>query len=284
MNRHIAFDKIMLWVFRTFGRPFFEASIQSPDFDTHLRNVSFENKRLMAEGIEEFTVRSLGATVGLRVRILNDCDPTAPLVIYNMGGGEAPFYSTANRMYAELPDYNVVVVEAPYQRDKQQLEASFSELNNYIAMLAMTVKMNEHILQSSQFKDASIRLIAGTSLGGFVTNRHHLTYNTANVYAPFVAGTRHGDIFLTSMPASIPVQNDPQKLQDLLNFEESWKAKSHENVFPQLSRFDQLNKLELQAPSYGAVPIDIWEGGHMYNVIHADKTRNKLESLLTEPK
>ena len=282
MNRHILFDKTMLWVFRTFGRPFFERSIHSPDFDTHLRKVSFENKELQGEAMHEFTIRSLGETVGLKVRVVRYCNPTAPLIIYNMGGGEAPFDSTVNRMYQEPPDYNVVVIEAPYQRDKKQLEASFDDLNNYVAMLAMTVKMNEHVLQWRQFKDARIRLVSGSSLGGFITNRHHLVYNTADIYAPFVAGTRHGDIFLTVMDQSAVVKSNPQRLKDLLNFEAAWRdnASSHGNVYPQLGRFDQLNRLALQAPSYGDMPIDIWQGGHMYHIIHAGLTRAKLEQLL----
>ena len=168
INRHVLFDRCMLWVFRTFGRPFFDLSVDSPDFETHLDAVWFNGPPLAGEGLYEFAVDSLGEDVDMQVRVLHYADRTAPLIIYNMGGGEAPFDSTIRRAFPDPLPINVVAVEAPYQRDKHQQQKAFAHLSNYIAMLAMTVKMNEQLLGSELFADAAVTMIAGTSLGGFV--------------------------------------------------------------------------------------------------------------------
>ena len=82
------------------------------------------------------------------------------------------------------------------------------------------------------------------------------------------------------MKQSKPVKNNPQIVKNLLNFEDQWLGKPHKNVFPHLARHDQLNRFETQAPSYGDMPIDVWDGGHMYHIIHAELTRKKLEQVM----
>lgn len=280
MNRHVIFDKIMLWTFKTLGRPFFEDSVKTSSFETHLANVTFAGPEIVGSGAYEFTVHSLGEVVTQAVNVLHYVSATAPLVVYNMGGGEAPYDSTVKRIYPEPDGFNVVAIEAPYQRSRQEIAHAFSELNNYMAMLAMTVKMNEHVLQAPVFVNARKKLVAGMSLGGFVANRHHLVYNTADIYVPFVAGTRHGDIFLTTVARSGLTMANPQVLRTHLNFEEEWLRREHHNVFPQLNRYDQLNQLEVQQPSFGEMPTTIWEGGHMYHVIHPRLARAKLDELI----
>ncbi|MFN3238693.1 MAG: hypothetical protein ACE37D_16750, partial [Pseudomonadales bacterium] len=219
-NRHVLADKLMVWTFRNLGKPFFSDSLETCDFEEHLGAVHFDGPCLSTPGLYEYKVGSLGEDTTLQVRLLHKIEPDAPLLIYTMGGGEAPFDYTASRAFPEFCGVNVVAVEAPYQRSKQQLEAAFAKLNNYMAMLAMTVAMNEAILKAPIFSNCPQTMIAGTSLGGFIANRHHLTYNSADLYLPMVAGTRHGDIFLTTMKASKPVQRSPSDLTKHLNFED----------------------------------------------------------------
>ena len=69
-------------------------------------------------------------------------------------------------------------------------------------------------------------------------------------------------------------------IQQHLNFDDAWRRADHSNVYPQLGRFDQLNLLATQGPSYGDMEIDVWGGGHLYHVIHANLIREKLLGLL----
>lgn len=283
MNRHILFDRVMLWTFRQLGTPFFTSSILSPTFEQHLPNVRVDSDDITRQGYQEFDVTSLAGPVKLKIHVLHPLRSGAPLVIYNMGGGEAPFDSTITRAYpaSESTGVNVVAVEAPYQRSRRQIGEAFVHLNTYLAMLAITVRMNELIVQSETFRDCPIKIVAGTSLGGFVSNRHHLAYNSADGYVPFVAGTRHGDIFLTTIRASTLVTENPDYIRERLNFDREWVSRPHPNVFPQLGRYDQLNQYKIQAPSYGPdVDIEVWNGGHLYHVIHPQLIRNKLDGTI----
>lgn len=281
MNRHILFDRIMLWAINQFGEPFFAESIESPPFEEHLDKVRLDPLTIRGAGVYEINAHTLAGTIEEQFNVLHYVGRDAPVLIYNMGGGESPFYKTMGRTFppSSNPSFSVVAVEAPYQRTVRQLKASFVHLNTYIAMIATAVKTTEAILRDDAFSGASAKVVSGASLGGFVSNRHHLVYDSADAYVPFVAGTRHGEILLTTVPAAAAARAKPQYLRELLNFDRAWFERSHPNVYPQLARYDQLNRLEVQGPSYGDMAIDIWEGGHLYNYYHPKLMRRKYAKV-----
>jgi hypothetical protein len=278
MNRHIALDRCLLLTIRWFGKPFFTESICSMPFEDHLRAVRIHLPELQGTGYYDADVDTSVGRLPLRLHVLHASDASRPLVIYNMGGGESPFDRGARRIFPldQALALNVVAIEAPLQRSVRQLSKAFARLDNYLAMLAATVAMNEHVLQSTRFGSAAVKVIAGTSLGGFVANRHHLAFGSASAYVPFVAGTRHGEIFLTTIASGAAARNDPGHIRDRLNFDDAWARTRHPNVFPVLGRFDQLNRLEVQGPSYGDTPLDIWQGGHLYNSLHPQRSLHKI--------
>ena len=283
MNRHILFDRAMLWAINRFGDPFFSASTESPPFEEHLERLRLDPLDIGGAGLCEIGAHTLAGTIEERVNVLHYLGPDAPLLVYNMGGGESPFDKTMQRTYppSAKPPFSVVAVEAPYQRTLGQLKASFAHLNTYLAMIATAVKTTETILQQDAFAGSAAKVVAGASLGGFVSNRHHMVYDSADAYVPFVAGTRHGEIFLSTVPAAPAARAQPEYLRERLNFDAAWFERSHPNVFPQLGRYDQLNRLEIQGPSYGDMEIDIWDGGHLYNYYHPELMREKFRQVFT---
>lgn len=284
INRHVLFDKVLLMTFRYLGSPFFSRSIDSPPLLDHLAAVTFDRNQIGDHGEFEFIASSLAPAVSVKVNVFHNAGALAPVILYNMGGGEAPYDGTIKRAYpaSEDPGVSIVAIEAPWQRDRAQLANAFEDLNTYMAMLAITIRMNEWLLRSDQFSRSPRKVIAGTSLGGFVCNRHHLEYNSADAYVPLVAGTLHGEIFLSTIRSSKLVTDNPCVIRKHLNFQDQWDRAPHNNVYAQLGRYDQLNQLEVQGPSYGNAAIDIWEGGHMYHVIHPTLLRKKLDAVIAQ--
>ncbi len=282
MNRHIVLDRCLLLTIRMFGKPFFSESVDSPSFEDHLKAIRIRVPELAGAGYYDAQVQTAVGNMPLRLNLLHATDASRPLVICNMGGSETPFDRGALRFFPlhQAFDLNVIAVEAPLQRSVKQLSAAFARLDNYMAMLAATVAMNEHIVRCARFRDTAVKVISGTSLGGFVANRHHLAFNSASAYVPFVAGTRHGEIFLTTVASSAAARGNPDHIRRRLNFDAAWAGRSHPNVHPVLARFDQLNRLEVQGPSYGNMPLDVWQGGHLYNSLHPDRTRNKILDVI----
>jgi hypothetical protein len=282
VNRHIFLDRCLLLAIRRFGKPFFTESISSSSFEDHLQAVRIHLAELKCPGYYDADVETLVGRMPLRLHLLHASQASHPLVIYNMGGGEAPFDRGARRLFPRDETFalNVVAIEAPLQRSVRQLSAAFARLDNYLAMLAATVAMNEHVLQSARFRGAAVKVLAGTSLGGFVANRHHLAFASASAYVPFVAGTCHGEIFLTTVASGAAARNAPERIRERLNFDEAWARTPHANVYPVMGRFDQLNRLEVQGPSYGDMPLDIWEGGHLYNSLHPQRSRRKILDVI----
>ncbi len=283
MNRHILLDRLLLLSANSFGDPFFSQSIESPTFKEHLDAVQLDSVTIDGTGYYEMDARTLAGTVKEQFHVMHFLGPEVPTLIYNMGGSESPFDKTMKKVYPlnSVTEINVVAVEAPYQRTIAELKAAFVHLNTYMSMIAVAVKTTELIVQSEAFRDAHTKLVSGASLGGFVANRHHMAYNSADAYLPYVAGTRHGEIFLTTINASEEARANPDQIRSRLNFDYDWFEREHPNVFPQLSRYDQLNQLEVQGPSYGDMEIDIWEGGHLYNYFHPKLMRQKFAQVFS---
>lgn len=282
MNRHILLDRAMLLTIRVFGQPFFSESVDSRSFDEHLQAVRIRLVGLDGPGYYDADVDTAVGPMPLRLHLLQREDETQPLVIYNMGGGEAPFDRTARKIFppSRHGGVNAIAVEAPLQRSVKQLSAAFARLDTYLAMLAATVAMNEHLASMAAFAGAEMKLIAGSSLGGFVANRHRLAFGSADAYVPFVAGTRHGEIFFTTIASGAAARRSPDCVRSQLNFDGAWGQTTHPNVYPVLARFDQLNRLEVQGPSYGPMPVDVWQGGHLTNSLHPARSRQKILDVI----
>jgi len=282
-NWHKLQDRILLLLTKVVGEKFFKTSIETADFEDHIAAVDFDLPDITGLGEHHLKVQSLQGQVETSFKVLKWTGPEAPTVIYHQGGAEIPYYYTAARMYPEDMEtpYNVIAVRAPFQQTHKEMKVAFRHLSNYLTMMAIPVVMTEKLITSASLK-GGVKIVSGYSLGGFVTNRHHMMYDTAEAYVPFMAGTCHGDIFLTTVPASKIAVAQPDYIRQKLNFDAEWQKKKHPNVFPVLGEKDLLNKLEMQLPSYGDMPVDIWEGAHMYGVIRPHLIREKIEYHLKE--
>jgi hypothetical protein len=64
-------------------------------------------------------------------------------------------------------------------------------------MLAASAALIEALIQQCRQQGVGPIIISGISLGGFVTNLHHACFNSADAYAPLLAGPLLEDTFLS---------------------------------------------------------------------------------------
>jgi hypothetical protein len=270
MNRHALVDRLFLAMARAASwrsGQYFRDGFESATFAEHLAESELTLPSLGAArpGLE-LVARTRAGELDCGLLILRrPDDPTAPLLVWNHGGGEIPFERTLARALASGEELgaHVVAVRAPHHRSLADLYAGVATLDRYLAMIAVATRLTECVLRAPELAGARRRVVAGFSLGGFVANRHHLAFDSAQAYVPFMAGTAQAEIFLTSYPAARRAREHPEALRRALDFGAEWRARSHPNVFPVLGRFDRLNRLEVQQPSYGELASEVWESGHI---------------------
>jgi hypothetical protein len=270
-------DTLLLAVTRLFGKPYFSRSVASSPFVDHIRGVDLSLPRHWDRD-HDVAATTLAGPMTTGFRVLHWVGESAPTIIHHQGGGERPFDHIISRAFpAGSPGgVNVIAVRSPGQGTLREMETSFATLNYYMAAMACVVRLTEALLTAPQLVRSPRKLVSGYSLGGFVANRHHLLYDTADVYVPFMAGARHGEIFLSTVPASKLARRQPDQIRACLNFDREWAARDHPNVFPVLARNDRLNRLNVQLPSYAGTPVVIWDGGHLLGASQPELVRATL--------
>jgi len=283
LNTHILKDKLFLTLINLLGKPFFSRSVDSAPFQDHLDALALELPRLDRDGaFMRVPADGLAGPMEAGLRVVHDAGAEAPVVIYHQGGGEIPFDYTISAAYPSgTPSgTTVIAVKTPFQTTQDELRERFVDFNNYVAMIACVVKLTEALIQSPEISRAACKVVSGYSLGGFVSGRHHVVYNTADAYVPFVSGTAHAEIFFTTVKAAAKARRNPEMLRSRLNFTEAWRQADNSNVFPVLGRYDQLNRLSVQGPSYAGTPFDLWSGGHLHGARNPKLIRQKIESVI----
>ncbi len=62
--------------------------------------------------------------------------------------------------------------------------------------------------------------------GGYITNWHHVLYDTADAYIPFMAGAAPAEPFLSTLPTAPAVRRDATRLREMLNFDGQWSNRA----------------------------------------------------------
>jgi hypothetical protein len=98
-----------------------------------------------------------------------------------------------------------------------------------------------------------------------------------------MAGTFLGELFLKSkyrkMASDIALDN-PEEIRRILNFDDVFKRRNSQNVFPLLSKYDQFIEYAVQRESYTGYPLKTIESGHVTGAINTKALRNHVDSVL----
>lgn len=277
-------------------KKFFANGLQSPGFEEHVAAIELDSPSIAGEGIFEIKAKTLVGDLGCAFRVAQWKGVDYPTIIYHHGNNERPFdfkKSAKNTFYKILanPKYsieaNLVVVRAPFHNCRlSHYQQKMTELKNFVAMISTSVKLNEVLIQFMQGESKAGIITTGISLGGWVTNLHRGIYNTSTAYAPLMAGTYLGELFLTSkyrkMTSDLALSN-PEQIKRVLNFDGLFKTKNKQNLFPLLGMYDQFIEYNVQSKSYEGYPLKTIETGHVTGALSNKILKEHILEVLNSP-
>ncbi|MFO7815563.1 MAG: hypothetical protein R6V14_07535 [Halanaerobiales bacterium] len=245
---------------------YFQDDINSVSIAEHLQGIKLSIPQLSGEGFYECKAETLVGELEPAFKIAQWKGNEYPTIIYHHGASEEPFDFSFNKIFPLKKidiDANLIAIRAPFCKTLKEFLGGVQSLNRYVAMLAVSTKMVEELIKSSQVK---ITIVTGVSLGGFVTNIHHTFYNTAEYYKPMLAGAEIGEALLnstyTKMIAPI-AQKNSKMISQVLNFSHDFAKTDQSNVYPLLGRYDQVAKLDVQRKGYSKEQLTIINKGHL---------------------
>lgn len=291
MNVHTTLDKLTVSIaaLASGKNKFFSRSIESFTFTEHLKGIALKRPDIHNKGKYEVVADTIVGQLDPAFLFVQWKGEEYPTIIYHHGNNERPFNfgrfskNTFKNIFLsgnESVEANLIVLRAPFHNfSSKQYQKKMTELSNFVAMLCVSVKLIEELIFFINQKKNSSVIVSGISLGGWVTNLHRTYYNTADVYVPMLAGAALGEIFISSdynKMAGKPAQENPERLRQILNFEDDFQKVKEDNVFPLLARYDQIIQYERQKVCYVNHPINIQEKGHITGALASNVLREHI--------
>ena len=284
MNLHAFLDEytVSLAALLMGRRRYFSQSVDSPPLAELLETTHLTLPDIEGEGVYEVTAETVVGRLDPAFRLAQWLGPEHPTLIYHHGSNERPFEEgrfSKNTFKKVILDHreqfaaNLIALRAPWHRSLRTYMERVTELRSFAAMLAVSVQMVEALQAWSRAQGSPRVLVAGISLGGWVTNLHRAYRNTADIYAPMLAGAALDELFVSSAYRRLTgeaARQNPERVRHALNFEEAFAAVPVANVFALLARHDRIIVYERQRQSYGDHPITVLDKGHTTATLDAD--------------
>lgn len=294
MNIHSFLDhfSVALSAIAAGRRKFFRDDTSCAGFSDILDAIRLAAIDVQGEGRHE--VRTEGPAEGLDPAFLvaQWLGPDWPTLIYHHGNSERPFdfgplaKNTFNRIVLQHRDAfeaNLIVLRAPWHQSVRVYFERIARLQDFVAMLATSVLLAEHLIQALRVKGCPRILLCGASLGGWVTNLHRAHFDTADVYAPIMAGAALDEVFISSAfrrlvgPAG---RHNPDDLRRVLNFEREFATRTRPNLNALLMRHDAFIDYQRQVRCYDPTQTTVLEKGHTTGALASREMREFLLSSL----
>ncbi|MFC4541377.1 hypothetical protein ACFO5R_05495 [Halosolutus amylolyticus] len=202
--------------------------------------------------------------------------PDDPTLVYHHGSGERPFdfgrvsSNSFRRLFVagdRAVPANVVAVRAPFHDGSSRAYArAMGDLANFVGMLAASAALVEALAAAARERTDGPVVASGISLGGWAVNLHRVCFESIDRYVPIFAGAALGDLFVSSIYrklASEAARRRPDRLREVLDFEDPFAAVDAADCEPLLARYDRIVEFDRQRPSYAGLPLAVVEKGHV---------------------
>lgn len=291
INKHIFVDRLTVFIaaLTTGKRKFFAHGIDSRGFEELIESAKVEIPAIDGETINEVEAIIGENRLAAAYRVEQWLGTDFPTIIYHHGNNERPFDYRAGAKntffnifvkHREAFRANLMVVRAPFHDGSlKRYQLLMTELENFMMMIAVSVKLNEAIIRRLREKGAERIITSGISLGGWVTNLHRSYFNSATIYVPLLAGAFLGEIFLTSRYRKLTGKKaleNPEAIRHRLNFHREFANVTKKNVFPLLAKYDQFIEYEVQKASYVGHLVKTIEAGHITGALNADVLKKHI--------
>ncbi len=297
MNKHILIDNLIANIgsLVSGSKKFFAASIGSLTFEELIRSTEVSVPEINSEGTYEIMATSkIAGELDTAFRVEKWIGIDHPSIIYHHGNNEKPFdyrkrakNSFMNIFVNDRDKFgaNLIAVRAPFHNGSlKEYQEKMMHLENFMAMISASVNMNQSIIAVLRNKSNAPIITCGISLGGWVTNLHRSYYNSSTAYVPLLAGAFLGDLFLKSKYrklASNLVFQQPEKIRQLLNFNDDFIKITAENVYPLLAIYDRYIEYDVQKNSYAGHPVETLEAGHVTGSLNTSALRSHVLKVLS---
>jgi hypothetical protein len=295
MNKHILIDNITAvagsWL--SGGNKFFSASIDSPSFGFFFQDIRLELPDISEEKTIEISAKTPVGDLDTAVKTEKWIGFDYPTIIYHHGNNERSmdysnktknvFWNIFVKARNEF-DANILVVRAPFHNSTLKVyQEKITRLDNFMAMISVSVMMNQAIISQLREKGCSNIITTGVSLGGWVCNLHRSYFNTSDIYIPVMAGSFLGELFLQSKYrklTSVRALQNADIIREKLNFDTSFSKNTDQNIFPLLAVHDQFILYSLEKNSYEEYPLEKIDAGHVTGALQTHIIRGHILKLL----
>jgi hypothetical protein len=267
---HEGVDRLYIGVMRWVVPPLFRRGSVSAPLQDHLAAVGLRMPPLVADRLCSVTARTLVGEVQAGFRWRPASDAARPVLIYHHGLGEIPSDHTFRGIFPRRMrvDAHLVAIRAAFHRSHIDCARGLARLDRFMAMCAVSVALIETVRLALAERGAQGSVIAGISLGGFLTLLHHLTYGTASRYAPQMAGPDMSHALLSTPCRGVLAPQAlarPEHLRTCLDFRQPFRASDARRVLPLLGRHDLWMPYAYHQPEYAAksLPVATIDRGHM---------------------
>jgi hypothetical protein len=291
MNKHVVLDKLTATIasWLTGRKKFFSESIESRPIQELIKKTWIELPDFNACGTFVPMVNTGGIAVDPAFKVVQWLGQEFPTILFNHGNNEKAFdfrKTAKNTFYQVFLNWNgtieanLIQIRAPFHNSTlTDYQEKMTDLENFTAMLAATVSLNEGIIQKLTQEGHKKIILSGISLGGWVTNLHRTFFNSASLYLPLLAGAHLAEVFLSSayrkLTAKIALEQ-PKSVRELLNFDQLFSEIDSKNLYPLLARYDQYIEYNIQKTDYEDHPLNTIECGHVTAALSPQLLRHHI--------
>lgn len=268
----------------------FRESLDSALFDEQLKSIKLSLPEIDGEGFYELEAETAAGVLDPAFHVAKWLGPEQPTIIYHHGNNERPFnYGVASKntfkpiflSKKEMFQANLISLRAPFHNNNIKYYLNkMGRLANFSAMLSVSVKLTEALVDYLHKKYGSHVMVCGVSLGGWVTNLHRAFYNSADSYVPVFAGAALDQLFLTSyyrrLTSKLALDN-PDAVRKVLNFEAEFVKQKGDNVYPLLALHDQYIEYEWQKHCYKDTEVRVINKGHITGTLASELIRDHVQ-------
>lgn len=291
MNIHIFIDRSVVKLMKLVAgnRRLFGKSIESRSFEELVRTIQIKVPVIKGVGLYEVEAQTPQGIMNPAFKVVRWLGNDYPTVIYHHGNSEKPFKF---RKFARNTFFNVFLnTTVPVEMNlialcspmhtipMSEYKSKLTELGNFISAIAVMPILVENIISQLKPKVTKPIIVSGISFGGFVTNLHRAFFNTADRYIPLLAGSAMNELFFKSafkdLASDILLQY-PEKIKQMLNFDEPFMKNKDKNLFPLLGRYDQFVNFEIHSRCYEGHPLHVVEKGHVTTAYSAETMRKHI--------
>ena len=270
MNIYALFDNFSMSVASivTGKNKYFSKDLSSKRISELLTLIEIDIPAINGEGYYTAKVLYDGLNEEAAFRVEQWKGANYPTIIYHHGAAEGSYDLSFNKILAQkkhIINANLIGVQAVFNHSNKEFIKSIQYLANYTLLLASSAKLIDEIINQIRQKGKSKVIVSGTSLGGFVTNIHFTYYHSAELYIPLLAGARLGDVFIDSAYSKVTsreIKHNDKKIKAILNFDDDLKSRDQKNIFPLLSKHDQIIKYDIHSQDFLSDHITTIPYGH----------------------